>query len=78
MYVNTYVALCDWFLPGNSFQGHSKFGDYPHGNPAASSVSEFVQGPHLSHPPADLLTSESGLTHALHDTVSHETTILTT
>ncbi|KAK9965948.1 hypothetical protein ABG768_005010 [Culter alburnus] len=55
--------------PGNSFQGHSKFGDYPHGNPAASSVSEFVQGPHLSHPPADLLTSESGLTHALHDTV---------
>ncbi|XP_016326460.1 zinc finger MIZ domain-containing protein 1-like isoform X1 [Sinocyclocheilus anshuiensis] len=54
--------------PGNSFQGHSKFGDYPHGNAAASSssVSEFVQGPHLSHPPADLSTSES-LTHTLQD-----------
>uniref|UniRef100_A0A8C1VAF2 Zinc finger, MIZ-type containing 1b n=1 Tax=Cyprinus carpio TaxID=7962 RepID=A0A8C1VAF2_CYPCA len=56
--------------PGNSFQGHSKFGDYHHGNAAASSssVSEFVQGPHLSHPPADLSTSES-LTHTLHDSV---------
>uniref|UniRef100_A0A673GX24 Zinc finger MIZ domain-containing protein 1-like n=1 Tax=Sinocyclocheilus rhinocerous TaxID=307959 RepID=A0A673GX24_9TELE len=54
--------------PGNSFKGHSKFGDYPHGNAAASSssVSEFVQGPHLSHPPADLSTSES-LTHTLQD-----------
>uniref|UniRef100_A0A8C2AA85 Zinc finger, MIZ-type containing 1b n=1 Tax=Cyprinus carpio TaxID=7962 RepID=A0A8C2AA85_CYPCA len=52
----------------NRFQGHSKFGDYPHGNAAAaSSVSEFVQRPHLSHPPADLLTSES-LTHTLQDT----------
>ncbi|KAL0178895.1 hypothetical protein M9458_024337, partial [Cirrhinus mrigala] len=56
--------------PGHSFQGHSKFGDYPHGNAAsAPSVSEFVQGPHLSHPPADLSTSES-LTHTLQDTVS--------
>uniref|UniRef100_A0A672PC54 Zinc finger MIZ-type containing 1 n=1 Tax=Sinocyclocheilus grahami TaxID=75366 RepID=A0A672PC54_SINGR len=61
--------------PGNRFQGHSKFGDYPHGNAAASSssVSEFVQGPHLSHPPADLSTSES-LTHTLQDSVSLRTT----
>ncbi|RXN08943.1 zinc finger MIZ domain-containing 1 isoform X5 [Labeo rohita] len=57
--------------PGHSFQGHSKFGDYPHGNAAsASSVSEFVQGPHLSHPPADLSTSET-LTHPLQDTMPH-------
>uniref|UniRef100_A0A9J7YEB6 Zinc finger MIZ-type containing 1 n=1 Tax=Cyprinus carpio carpio TaxID=630221 RepID=A0A9J7YEB6_CYPCA len=47
----------------------TKFGDYPHGNAAAaSSVSEFVQRPPLSHPPADLLTSES-LTHTLQDAV---------
>ncbi|XP_056097770.1 zinc finger MIZ domain-containing protein 1a [Rhinichthys klamathensis goyatoka] len=57
--------------PGNSYQGHSKFGDYPHGNPAASSVSEFIQGSQLSRPPADLPTSGSGLTHTLHDTTPH-------
>ncbi|XP_052467972.1 zinc finger MIZ domain-containing protein 1 [Carassius gibelio] len=58
--------------PRNSFQGHSKFGDYPHGNAAASSssVSEFVQGAHRSQPPADLLTSES-LTHTLQDSTLH-------
>ncbi|XP_067285189.1 zinc finger MIZ domain-containing protein 1-like [Pseudorasbora parva] len=56
---------------GNSYQGHSKFGDYPHGNPPGSSVSEFIQGSHLSRSPADLLTSESGLTHTLHDTPPH-------
>ncbi|XP_073684419.1 zinc finger MIZ domain-containing protein 1-like [Garra rufa] len=58
--------------PGHSFQGHSKFGDYPHGNTvaSASSVSEFIQGPHLSHPPADLSTSES-LTHKLQDALPH-------
>ncbi|XP_016370422.1 zinc finger MIZ domain-containing protein 1-like [Sinocyclocheilus rhinocerous] len=52
----------------NRFQGHSKFGDYPHGNAASSSsVSAFVPGP---HPPADLSTSES-LTHTLQDTTPH-------
>uniref|UniRef100_A0A8C2GL52 Zinc finger, MIZ-type containing 1b n=1 Tax=Cyprinus carpio TaxID=7962 RepID=A0A8C2GL52_CYPCA len=61
-------STIQYISPGNRFQGHSKFGDYPHGNAAAaSSVSEFVQRPHLSHPPADLLTSES-LTHTLQDT----------
>uniref|UniRef100_A0A8C2ERV0 Zinc finger, MIZ-type containing 1b n=1 Tax=Cyprinus carpio TaxID=7962 RepID=A0A8C2ERV0_CYPCA len=61
-------STIQYISPGNRFQGHSKFGDYPHGNAAAaSSVSEFVQRPPLSHPPADLLTSES-LTHTLQDT----------
>lgn len=74
-YKSKCTFLCELCFPGNSFQGHSKFGDYPHGNAAASSssVSEFVQGPHLSHPPGDLSTSES-LTHTLHDSVSLRTT----
>ncbi|XP_016304143.1 zinc finger MIZ domain-containing protein 1-like [Sinocyclocheilus anshuiensis] len=61
-------STIQYISPGNRFQGHSKFGDYPHGNAASSSsVSEFVQGP---HPPADLSTSES-LTHTLQDTTPH-------
>uniref|UniRef100_A0A672PTJ9 Zinc finger MIZ-type containing 1 n=1 Tax=Sinocyclocheilus grahami TaxID=75366 RepID=A0A672PTJ9_SINGR len=61
-------STIQYISPGNRFQGHSKFGDYPHGNAASSSsVSEFVQGP---HPPADLSTSES-LTHTLQDTMLH-------
>ncbi len=66
-----FTFLSNLCFPGNRFQGHSKFGDYPHGNAASSSssVSEFVQGPHMSHPTADLSTSES-LSHTLQDAVS--------
>ncbi|XP_043087155.1 zinc finger MIZ domain-containing protein 1-like [Puntigrus tetrazona] len=62
------INTIQYISPGNRFQGHSKFGDYPHGNASSSSSSanEFVQGPHLSHPPTDLSTSDS-LTHTLQD-----------
>ncbi|XP_051523836.1 zinc finger MIZ domain-containing protein 1-like isoform X2 [Myxocyprinus asiaticus] len=56
---------------GNSYPSHSNFGDYPHGNPAASSVNEFMQGNPLSHPPTDLPTSESMLAHTLHNMMPH-------
>ncbi|XP_051529548.1 zinc finger MIZ domain-containing protein 1-like [Myxocyprinus asiaticus] len=52
----------------NNSTGNSYFGGYPHGNPAASSVHEFMQGNPLSHPPTDRPASESALTHTLHDT----------
>ncbi|XP_059388865.1 zinc finger MIZ domain-containing protein 1-like [Carassius carassius] len=64
-------STIQYISPGNRFQGHSKFGDYPHGNAASSStVSEFVQRPHLSYPPADLLTSESQI-RTLQDATPH-------
>ncbi|XP_065128882.2 zinc finger MIZ domain-containing protein 1-like isoform X1 [Paramisgurnus dabryanus] len=50
----------------NSYQGHSNFGDYPHGNPASSSVNEFMHGPQLSHPSTDITQD-----HTLQDRTPH-------
>lgn len=52
--------------PGNGYQGRNNFGDYPHGNPAASSVNEFMQAPQLSHPPTNLKHK-----HTLQETTPH-------
>uniref|UniRef100_A0AAY3ZTV3 SP-RING-type domain-containing protein n=1 Tax=Denticeps clupeoides TaxID=299321 RepID=A0AAY3ZTV3_9TELE len=58
---------------GNSYQGHGSF-DFPHGNPGAASMNDFMHGPQLSHPP-DIpnthINADKPLSHSLPESVPH-------
>ncbi|XP_043912820.1 zinc finger MIZ domain-containing protein 1 isoform X2 [Protopterus annectens] len=55
----------DYGSQGNTYQGHSNF-DFPHGPPGGSSMSDFMHGPQLSHPPdlpSGIMTPDKPLGH---------------
>ncbi|XP_048472191.1 zinc finger MIZ domain-containing protein 1a isoform X6 [Rhincodon typus] len=59
--------------PGNTYPSHGNF-DFPHGNPAGTSVNDFMHGPQLSHPPDmpnSLMTPDKPLSHSMPDQMPH-------
>ncbi|KAF6734810.1 Zinc finger MIZ domain-containing protein 1 [Oryzias melastigma] len=58
---------------GNSYQGHGNF-DFPHGAPGGTSMTDFMHGPQLSHPPDmpnSLMTQDKPLSHNMPDSIPH-------
>uniref|UniRef100_A0A4W3H8T9 Zinc finger, MIZ-type containing 1a n=1 Tax=Callorhinchus milii TaxID=7868 RepID=A0A4W3H8T9_CALMI len=58
---------------GNNYPSHGNF-DFPHGNPAGTSMNDFMHGPQLSHPPDmpnSLMTPDKPLSHSMPDQIPH-------
>lgn len=60
-------------LTGNNYQGHQGNFDFPHVTPGGNTMSDFMHGPQLSHPPdvpGGLMAQDKPLSHNLPDSVS--------
>lgn len=68
-----WVDRCCVALTGNNYQGHQGNFDFPHVTPGGTTMSDFMHGPQLSHPPdvpGGLMAQDKPLSHNLPDSVS--------